>query len=77
MTSIDGNQRETAAAYIERMAHDLGRMALSADLPMLVYLLDMVVEEAAQVQTRRLKPLKPVDTDGRRVARPLADQRRT
>jgi hypothetical protein len=75
MSSIDGTHRESSAAYIERMAHDLGRIALSADLPMLVYLLDMVVEEAAQVQARRLKPLKPIEPDGCRLVRTVTNRR--
>lgn len=33
--------------YIERMSHELGRLAMSAGFPFLAFLLDMAAEEAA------------------------------
>ena len=41
------------ADYSERMSRELGDMARKADLDMLVYLLNMVREEAAETAKRK------------------------
>jgi hypothetical protein len=72
MVEANGSDnRQSAAAYIERMAVELSRMAASANLTMLVYLLEMVSEEAADAQSRRLLPTRPAPPDGTRVPRTL------
>jgi hypothetical protein len=53
------------AAYIERMAGELSRMAARANLTMLVYLLDMVCEEASEAQARRGIQAQVAGEDGR------------
>ncbi len=45
--TLDSGMRTQRIEYIERMAFELARMAADQQLPMLAYILDMAVEEAA------------------------------
>ena len=57
--------RRERIEYIERMAVELGRMATSAGLPVLAYILGMAAEEAALSKTADALRAAPADEPGR------------
>lgn len=60
-----GSGRMERAEYIERMSQELSRMAASANLPVLAYLLDMATQEAAATRASTQISFGPDDIPGR------------